>query len=231
MTTPNFGWPLIQPTDFVTDLPADFEAFADAVDADLDGLNGGTAGQVLTKASATDYDFAFADPAAGGGMTLLSTTAITAVSSISITSIDQTYNELVIVIANAATSATSAVLRLTANTTASGGPYSSGFTAVSALDSSRVANSVKLNSGATNPIGQTANVNNITGVIRIPRYTDVTPVKIMSYSLAYLDQVGTFSVIFGAAATREAAAIQSLQFFPESGNWTAQGNIHIYGVK
>ena len=33
--TPEFGWPLIEPTDFVTDLPADFEAFADAVDADV----------------------------------------------------------------------------------------------------------------------------------------------------------------------------------------------------
>lgn len=33
--TPNFSWPLIEPTDFVTDLPADFEAFADDVDADV----------------------------------------------------------------------------------------------------------------------------------------------------------------------------------------------------
>lgn len=39
MTTPNFGWPLIQPTDLVTDLPADFEAFADAVDATVDGID------------------------------------------------------------------------------------------------------------------------------------------------------------------------------------------------
>lgn len=37
--TPNFSWPLIQPTDFVTDLPADFEAFADDVDADVWALD------------------------------------------------------------------------------------------------------------------------------------------------------------------------------------------------
>jgi hypothetical protein len=32
-TTPNYGWVMPDPTDFVTDLPADFEIFGDAVDA------------------------------------------------------------------------------------------------------------------------------------------------------------------------------------------------------
>ena len=31
-TTPNYGWVMPSPTDFVTDLPADFEIFGDAVD-------------------------------------------------------------------------------------------------------------------------------------------------------------------------------------------------------
>lgn len=34
-TTPNYGWVTPAPSDFVTDLPADFETFADAVDADV----------------------------------------------------------------------------------------------------------------------------------------------------------------------------------------------------
>jgi hypothetical protein len=34
-TTPNFSWVMPDPTDFVTDLPADFEIFGDAVDASL----------------------------------------------------------------------------------------------------------------------------------------------------------------------------------------------------
>ena len=58
-TTPNYGWVTPAPTDLVTDLPADFEIFADAVDADLAGLLGGTTGQVLKKTSGTDHDFAF----------------------------------------------------------------------------------------------------------------------------------------------------------------------------
>ena len=55
--TSNFGWPMPTPTDLVTDLPADFEVFGQAVDTDLAGLNGGTTGQILSKTSATDLAF------------------------------------------------------------------------------------------------------------------------------------------------------------------------------
>lgn len=44
-------------TDLVTDLPADFEVFGQAVDSDFVDLLGGTTGQILSKASATDLDF------------------------------------------------------------------------------------------------------------------------------------------------------------------------------
>ena len=62
VATPNYGWVMPDPTDFVTNLPADFEIFGDAVDADLAGLLGGTTGTVLLKNSGTDHDFAFATP-------------------------------------------------------------------------------------------------------------------------------------------------------------------------
>ncbi len=45
------------PSDLVTDLPADFEVFGQAVDTSLADLKGGTTGQILTKASNTDMDF------------------------------------------------------------------------------------------------------------------------------------------------------------------------------
>ncbi len=44
-------------TDLVTDLPADFEVFGQAVDTALADLKGGTTGQVLAKASGTNMDF------------------------------------------------------------------------------------------------------------------------------------------------------------------------------
>ena len=43
--------------DLVTDLPADFEVFGQAVDTSLADLKGGTTGQVLSKNSNTDMDF------------------------------------------------------------------------------------------------------------------------------------------------------------------------------
>ena len=44
-------------SDLVTDLPADFEVFGQAVDTALADLKGGTTGQVLSKTSGTDMDF------------------------------------------------------------------------------------------------------------------------------------------------------------------------------
>ena len=55
--TTNFGWQMPTATDLVTDLPADFEVFGQAVDTDFVDLLGGTTGQVLSKASGTDLDF------------------------------------------------------------------------------------------------------------------------------------------------------------------------------
>ena len=52
-------------SDLVTDLPADFEVFGQAVDTDFAGLLGGTTGQVLAKASGTDLDFVWSADAAG----------------------------------------------------------------------------------------------------------------------------------------------------------------------
>lgn len=59
MTNPtsNFGWQMPTSTDLVTDLPADFEVFGQAVDTSMADLKGGTSGQILSKASNTDMDF------------------------------------------------------------------------------------------------------------------------------------------------------------------------------
>jgi hypothetical protein len=63
-TTP-FGWQMPEATDLVTDLPADFEVFGQAVATDLQYLLGGTTGQVLAKASGTDLDFDWVTDATG----------------------------------------------------------------------------------------------------------------------------------------------------------------------
>jgi hypothetical protein len=63
--TSNFNWQMPTATDLVTDLPADFEVFGQAVDSSLADLKGGTTGQILSKNSNTDMDFVWASPNPG----------------------------------------------------------------------------------------------------------------------------------------------------------------------
>ena len=59
MTNPTnpFSWQMPTATDLVTDLPADFEVFGQAVATSMADLLGGTTGQILSKASNTNMDF------------------------------------------------------------------------------------------------------------------------------------------------------------------------------
>jgi hypothetical protein len=66
-------------TDLVTDLPADFEVFGQAVDTSLADLKGGTTGQVLAKASNTNMDFVWST--ASGMTNPMTTTGDTIYSS------------------------------------------------------------------------------------------------------------------------------------------------------
>tara|TARA_R110002126_G_scaffold8823_1_gene40823 strand:+ start:3971 stop:4840 length:870 start_codon:yes stop_codon:yes gene_type:complete len=67
MTNPtsNFGWQMPTSTDLVTDLPADFAVFGQAVDTSMADLLGGTTGQVLKKNSNTNMDFVWSVDSAG----------------------------------------------------------------------------------------------------------------------------------------------------------------------
>ena len=56
-TTTNFGWDIPQSTDLVKDGATAIAALGQDIDTALIDLKGGTTGQVLAKASATDLDF------------------------------------------------------------------------------------------------------------------------------------------------------------------------------
>ena len=63
-TTP-FSWQMPTSTDLVTNLPADFEVFGQAVATSMADLLGGTTGQVLSKTTNTDMDFTWVSPNPG----------------------------------------------------------------------------------------------------------------------------------------------------------------------
>lgn len=58
-TTTNFGWTIPSDTDLVTDGAAAMRALGNGIDASFPDLKGGTTGQILAKASATDLDFSW----------------------------------------------------------------------------------------------------------------------------------------------------------------------------
>jgi hypothetical protein len=63
-TTP-FSWQMPTNTDLVTDLPADFEVFGQAVATSMADLLGGTTGQILSKTTNADMDFTWVSPNPG----------------------------------------------------------------------------------------------------------------------------------------------------------------------
>jgi hypothetical protein len=58
-TTTNFGWDIPQSTDLVKDGATAIAALGQDIDTALIDLKGGTSGQILSKASATDLDYAW----------------------------------------------------------------------------------------------------------------------------------------------------------------------------
>ena len=58
-TTPNFGWTVPTSTDLVKDGATAIETLGDGIDASFLDLKGGTTGQILSKASNTDLDYAW----------------------------------------------------------------------------------------------------------------------------------------------------------------------------
>jgi hypothetical protein len=60
--TTNFGWVMPTSASLVTNLPADFNTFGQAVDTSMAQLKGGSTGQVLSKTSATDMAFTWVTP-------------------------------------------------------------------------------------------------------------------------------------------------------------------------
>ena len=95
-TTPNFGWSVPTSSDLVKNGATAIETLGDSIDASLVDLKGGTTGQVLAKATNTDMDFTWST-AASGGMTVLASGSLSG-SSVVLSSISGSYNNLQLVL-------------------------------------------------------------------------------------------------------------------------------------
>jgi hypothetical protein len=174
MTNPtsNFGWVMPNPTDLVTDLPADFEVFGQAVDTSMADLKGGTTGQILSKATNTDMDFTWITndvgditavtvtaPITGGGtsgsvgigISAATTAASGAVQLSDSTSTTSSVLASTPTATKAAYDLAAAAIPKSTVTTAGDVIYATGSSAVTRLGIGTAGQVLKVNSGATAP--------------------------------------------------------------------------------
>ena len=242
-TTTNYGWSTPDDTAFVSQGAAAIRTLGSSVDTTTKNLNPsttlgdveyrsstantntrlgiGTTGQVLTVAGGVP---SWAALPIGGGMTLISTTPLGTGASIVLSSIPQTFNDLVIVIRNwkAGTGGQDLHARINGDSGANryiNQPY--GATA-------GTFNDTRFN------IAQTSNPSTVQGFARsfFPDYTNTTTWKTTS-SLAFNNDNVTATSWRQQATTgcyNQVAAITSITLFPNSGNF-ASGDCLLYGVK
>ena len=182
-------------------------------------LGTGTSGQYLTTNGTTN---SWATPASGG-MTLISTTTLTG-ASITLSSIPATYKNLYIVIRNAkaVNNGVPINMRFNADATANRHAYSDSWVSVRTFN--------QTSSWMTQ--GNDGNVTS-TGLLTatIFDYTNTATWKYgLTFGIATDSTSGVDPRFFqNTMAYNQIGAISSLQFLPNSGNWTS-GTVLLYGV-
>jgi hypothetical protein len=226
-TTPNYGWVFPDPGDFVKDLPADFELFADAVDADLGDLLGGTTGQYLSKASNSDHDFVWATVTAGG-MTQIASGTLSG-SAVNLTSIAGTYVNLLLIVRGMTTSTTSKAGRYRFNND-SGTKYREFNWAAAAPNMFTASNQTFNGTFGQFDYYGTGTARGLS-VISIPDYKNTTSWKIAENINFQSNGTTNANIDIGHSKlyTNITAAITEINLFPESGTFTG-GTYNLYGV-
>jgi hypothetical protein len=239
--TPNYNWPLIEPTDFVTNLPADFEIFGDAVDTTLEAIETkldvittegdlivgdatgdpvrvpvGTAGQVL----ASDGDTVEWITPAAGGWEQLATGSITG-ASVSLTGISQAYKQLVLRLLDYSVSGSTIDVGIQIDGVTSG--YSTTAMATNVTTLSRVVR----NYIWTNTAAYTTTTNQ-TAQFLFDNYTTSSSEKLITFIA--VDDV-TARAISGIAFAPTKNAITQIDIVNNGGGTFDDGTYILFGVK
>ena len=180
---------------------------------------------VLTADSSTATGLKWAAPAGGGGMTLISTTTLSG-SSITLSSIPSTYNNLQLIVRNfkPATDATGLYLRMNSDSganrhaeTISGDVYTGNPFNVTYIN----ATNAQDNSSAEGLF-----------VINVYGYKNTATWKMIETSAMSNNSTTAtnFNYRRSFGAYNQTSAISSIDLFPSSGNFTS-GTVLLYGVK
>ena len=244
-TTTNYGWTTPDDTALVKDGASAIRTLGSSVDTTTKNLNPettlgdiayrsstanvktrlgiGSSGQVLTVASGVP---SWATPAAGGGMTLISTTTLTGASTV-LSSIPQTYKHLLLILKNFRGSVNGEDSFLKLNNTAVtlqvvGAKRVNGSTAVFHRE-----NEIQI----SNSQGSGFTAYETSAAIWFYEYTSVNGGKAISACSAFIDFNGNTCAIStsGGHTANDTTAITSLGFNYGSGN-IASGTALLYGV-
>lgn len=245
VATPNYGWVMPDPTDFVTNLPADFEIFGDAVDASVKALNPGTtAGDIDYYTSATAKTRLALGTAnqvlavnsggtapqwttiASGGQVLLESGTLTG-ASVTTGTISGAYNDLILVIRQfrPATDNSRLAIRFNGDTANNFGFMKSNDTGEGVVSSSAF---MDFGQGNDNAAGSDKSLIAIT----IPDYTNTSTWKIAHCTGVMLNATTPANanlLMYLGYWDAAPAAITSITMLTNSGN--INGSYRLYGVR
>jgi hypothetical protein len=265
--TTNYGFVLPTPTDLVTDLPADFEVALQGVDTqmktnadaaiakstfttkgDLLVATGsgtfvrqgvGANGTVLTANSAQADGVEWTSPASGG-MTLISNTVASALSSLSLSSIPGTYKDLLLTWSGIFHSATSNAFNLRINND-SGTNYATvnaNFFGSSTSQQSNLSDTSLANDTYA-PFGNSVTSGNLNGrakgFIKIENYASTSLFKNVTGQWTFVyDGFGQITNYYSNTVYSSLSAITSLDIVRTSGSGTFSNatstSIRLYGI-
>lgn len=244
-TTPNYGWPVPTSTDLVKDGATAIEALGDAADAtmatmipkslvDAKGdliaataadtvarLAVGANDTVLTADSSTATGLKWATSAAGG-MTVLATGTLSS-TSVSLSSISQSYQTLYLVVSGASVSATATPLIVRQNGLTSSYKVTEMRSGTTVLQTSTTLTGFKPVENYNVPTGTNQDVHTFT----FPQYTLATahPVTIQGAT------AGVEESWLCQGYVQNFAAITSLTITTVAGSTFDAGTYTLYGVK
>ena len=247
-TTTNYNWETPDDTDLVKDGAAAIRTLGSSIDTTTKNLNPetttgdiayrsatantntrlgiGSTGQVLTVAAGVP---SWATPAAGGGMTLISTTAASG-GSVSLTSIAGTFKHLLVVMSDVSVTDNSNLkIQFNSDTTATRYRWTNirGSNTTLSMVTDYEDAQVLVGATADGMLGPNlGNLDNTSGAFWVYNYTQ-NPLKVVVgrfSSIVSVQKICEFDGLYN-----ETAAVTSLQLTPTAGTFNG-GSIFLYGV-